>query len=173
MALADESAPDAASLDYGDGEAVRTFLAAVETSAELVGFIDRLRRGVICPWCLGPLRASPECPDPLDDAAAIDWLPETVIEGVQRGTTRRFYCDRQACAKSGLVDSLAPGETRDRGQLHAHLDNLLAALDVLYGFDLPTDTDAAHDAIEDAIADDENGGKDSLVLAYGLVAALD
>jgi hypothetical protein len=174
MALAEESAPDVHSLDYADSDAVRAFLTGEHaTPHRLETFIGRLQRGVICPWCCRPLRASPDCPDPLDDAGAVDWLPETVIEGVRRGTARRFYCDRSDCAKSGLVDGPAPGESRARGQLHAHCEHLLDALGALYPFDLAADRDAAHDALETAISDDANGGQDRHVLACGLAGALE
>lgn len=152
---------DAYSLDFTDCDEVREFLEREATTSTMLSeFIEHLQGGFVCRWCLLRLRPSAACPTPHADAGSA-WF----------GDGRRRYCDRHDCEETGLVDALDPGVSRDRGQLHQHLEHLLAVLADWYAVDV--DEDATHTGIEEAIADDENGGKDTDVLAAGLAAGLE
>jgi len=172
MPAADGAVPTAESVDLAVVDAVREYLGSEHaTPGSLATFIRRLRNESVCRWCLRPLKLSPDSPEPCEDAGEAAWLPETVVEGTRRAESSRLYCNREACGKTGLLDDPAPRECRDRAQLHQHLDNLLTALREYYAVD-EVNLDAGHAALEDALADDANGGRDVDVLAAGLAAAL-
>jgi hypothetical protein len=172
MPPAEGADPTAESVNLANIEGVQAYFASDHATPEsLATFIRRLRHASVCRWCLAPLKRAPEAPATCEDAGEAEWLPETVIKGTRRAETFRLYCDRDACAKAGLLDDPAPRECRDRGQLHQHFDNLLAALREFYAVD-DVAPDAGHAALEDALADRENGGQDIEVLAAGLAAAL-
>lgn len=159
------------SVGLGDKHAVSQALSDASDSPDRVeSFICRLQRGRVCPWCCMPLRMSPDGPTPEEEAGVTEHLPPTVIDDVRQSGSRRYFCDHSRCEKRALLDRPDPSHSRDRGQLHTHLDNLLRTLRSFY--DLPLDEAAAHDALEDAITDDENGGKDTFVLAAGVAGAL-